>query len=219
MEIARPNTQSTDLHWQAGTPSLLLGGTCAVLAFVVMPFDLTLARWFHGCDLPGDLRRLIDYSEVFGHGIGVTLIVLTVARLDHRHWRVLGTLLLYSLMNGLLADVLKLVMRRRRPYNCDFSSLTSVWDTWITDTSQWSLRYDIMSFPSAHTATAVGLACGLSRLYPSARGMFFLFASLAALQRLFEQAHFPSDVLFAAGLALGMSSLLAQPWSLPSRWA
>jgi len=70
--------------------------------------------------------------------------------------------------------------------------------TWLTD----GLDRSLQSFPSAHTATAFGLAIGLVRIYPRARWLFFCLATLAAVQRLEAGAHFLSDV--CAGAALGL---------------
>ena len=56
-------------------------------------------------------------------------------------------------------------------------------------------------FPSAHAATAVGLAIALGVLYPRGRWLFIAFAFLAGLQRIEAQAHFASDVLAGAAVA------------------
>ena len=57
------------------------------------------------------------------------------------------------------------------------------------------------AFPSAHAASAVGLAVALSRFYPQGRPLFVGLAVLACLQRMTSGAHFLSDVL--AGAAIG----------------
>ena len=56
----------------------------------------------------------------------------------------------------------------------------------------------MQSFPSAHTATAVGLAIGLSWMYPRGRWLFAVFAALVACQRMQSCAHYLSDTLFGA---------------------
>ena len=62
-------------------------------------------------------------------------------------------------------------------------------------------RRAIQSFPSGHTATAVGLAFGLAWLYPRGRWLFAVFALLAAAQRVGSSAHYVSDTLAAAAMA------------------
>ncbi len=191
----------------------------ACAALLLMPFDVAIAEAIRECHLPGDLHRLVDYSEVFGHGIGVGLIIFTVAYLDARRWRVFVMLVIYSLGSGLLADAFKLSVARYRPFafEAQGGGALDTWIGWLPWLHGIALQYDKMSFPSAHTATAVGLACGLSRIYPRGSIMFALFACLAGMQRLFEQAHFPSDVAFGAALAFGLSAVLDRPWSITSR--
>ena len=58
------------------------------------------------------------------------------------------------------------------------------------------------SFPSAHTATAVGLAIALSWLYPRGRWMFATLALLVACQRIESGYHFASDTIFGAAVGL-----------------
>jgi membrane-associated phospholipid phosphatase len=68
--------------------------------------------------------------------------------------------------------------------------------------------WELQSFPSGHTATAVGLALALSSLYPGGRRLFALLAVLAASQRVLFDAHFLSDTLVAAGIACFVAAFL-----------
>ena len=58
----------------------------------------------------------------------------------------------------------------------------------------------LQSFPSAHTATAAGLAMGLAWLFPRGRWMFSALAALVACQRVVVGAHFPSDTMVGAAV-------------------
>ena len=62
--------------------------------------------------------------------------------------------------------------------------------------------HPLQSFPSGHTATAVGLTVGLIRLYPHGRHLFVALAVLAASQRMAASAHYLSDTV--AGAAIGL---------------
>ena len=64
------------------------------------------------------------------------------------------------------------------------------------------------SFPSGHTATAVGLAIALCWLYPQGCRLFAGLAVLVALQRIHSGAHFLSDTLVSAGLAVALAVVL-----------
>lgn len=146
--------------------------------------DRTLSDWLEVC-------------EIFGHGFGATLIVIAVAVLDPLKRRCVPWLLAASLGSGLVANLLKYAVPRTRPRDFDLSS-GSVWDTFVrTSQTSWGMH----SFPSAHTATAVGLAMMLSALYPRGRWFFAILAFLVGVQRVAVSAHFPSDVF--AGAAVG----------------
>ncbi len=203
-----------------GNTALWVASVIFVVATVMaLSIDMSVAGYFRVVKLPGDLRRCVGFSEVFGHGLGVTLLILTAAILDRRGWRCFVILSFYAFGSGLLADVLKTLIARSRPYYVADLSV-SVWDTfqgWLPILHGIDLRQGNTAFPSAHTATAVGLAIGLSRLYPRGRIMFSFFAMLTALQRITALAHFPSDTLGGAAAGCLWGATLSQPWSITTR--
>ena len=109
-----------------------------------------------------------------------------------------------------MADLLKLMVWRTRPRS--FEMEQSVWDSF--DGSLFVARFELdqlfdsaqHSFPSAHTAVAVGLAIALGRMYPRARGWFLFLSALCALNRTDGGAHFASDVCW--GACLGCFTIL-----------
>ena len=108
--------------------------------------------------------------------------------------------------SGLAAQLMKLTVLRQRPRSVADLQV-SVWSTfqgWFPFTSGGR---DLHSFPSGHTATAVGLAVGLSFLLPRGRWLFAIFAALAAMQRIESQAHFLSDTLAGGALACLIAGL------------
>ena len=160
--------------------------------------DYRLAQWSLAGHCPAALRKLCQLSEPFGHGIGVLAISLLVFQLDPlRRWSV-PRLLVISLGAGVAADMVKLFVARVRPRHFDLSAAHG------SDFSGWlpllGAGHTTQSFPSGHTAVAVGLAFGLSWLYPRGRWIFVALAVLASCQRIDEGAHFLSDSLFGAGL-------------------
>ena len=54
----------------------------------------------------------------------------------------------------------------------------------------------------------MGLALGMTRLYPHGRWLFLTFASLATLQRMVVGAHYPSDCLCGAAVGLVVAALV-----------
>lgn len=180
---------------------LVLAAACALL------IDIPVAVWARDVRLPGDLKRVIRLAEVFGFGATVVLIVVTAAAIDRRTWRVGLRLAASALGAGIIADGVKLLVARQRPSFADLdgAAMLDTFSTWLpainSDALASAYGYEWQSFPSAHSATAAGLAVGLALLYPRGRWLFAAFAALACFQRIDAQAHYLSDCL--AGAAIG----------------
>jgi membrane-associated phospholipid phosphatase len=63
------------------------------------------------------------------------------------------------------------------------------------------------SFPSSHASTSFAAAAAIGSAYPKARIPAYLIASLIAYSRVYNQRHYPTDVL--AGAAIGVLSARA----------
>jgi membrane-associated phospholipid phosphatase len=101
---------------------------------------------------------------------------------------------------GLVADVLKMLVTRVRPYRFDFQG--DVWSTfgeWLPIFGGGSRG---QSFPSAHVATAMAFAIVLGALYPAGRRVFLVLTVLVACQRVESGFHYLSDVLVGAAVGL-----------------
>ena len=194
--------------------SLLLA-LLAALAPLALLVDMPLTRFAKDRGTAGDLGHVVRLSEAFAHGSGVILILIAAAALDPRSWRVLPRLALGAYGAGWLADLLKLVLVRRRPATVDVNDVRETFVglfAWRNlETWQEALSRDIQSFPSGHAATAAGLACALSRLYPRASWFFVTLTVLACLQRIMARAHFLSDVLAGAAVGVLVNLLLELP--------
>ena len=142
--------------------------------------------------------HVVVWSEAFAHALGVGLVALAVYLLDPARRAAIPRLLTMSWGAGLTADLLKLSIRRLRPREFDY--VGGVFDTFGP---LWNVGHGHggQGFPSAHAASAVGLAVALCWLYPRGRFLFVGLAALACLQRIETGAHFLSDVL--AGAAIG----------------
>ena len=119
-----------------------------------------------------------------------------------RAWLLIGS----PAIGGLVAEVLKLLIRRERPevnaglYGFrDFSERT------------WSTAG--LALPSSHTLVAFGGAAMLARLYPRARWVGYTLAAGCAATRVLARAHFVSDVMLAAGTGWLVAWALSRRWS------
>jgi len=194
---------------------LLLFVGLVLAAVAALPIDCPLARWSAEGNCPGFLRDLLDSCEPFGRGFAPILVVLIIHQLDPARRWALPRVLACSLLSGLAADGIKILIVRTRPRSFDY--VGDVWTTfgsWFPLTSAGSAG---QSFPSGHTAVAVGLAMALIWLYPQGRRLFVALAVLVACQRVESSAHFLSDVLFGGAVGyLVANACLRAGW--PSGW-
>lgn len=197
----------------------------ALLAIAALAVDMPLQQFLRDHPPRGDVARTLMLCEFFGFGWTVAMIILAVWILDHKHildyrrWQVVPQLLLYAYGAGLVANLLKCFVARTRP-RClaDFSG--DVWSTFVgmPGLIDWQLwTSDIQSFPSGHSATAVGLAIGLGRYYPRGKWLFAVYAAMACMQRVVAEAHFLSDVIIGAAVAVAMASLI-EIFLIPRTW-
>ncbi len=180
--------------WPWLPPALL------VVAAMVMAADGSIAQWFLQSNYPKLLAEFIEVCEPFGNGFGVMLLALVVYQLDVAHRRALPRLLACSLGAGIAANGIKLVIARTRPYAFDFEGgALATFGGWFPFLRGGAA---VQSFPSGHTATAVGLAAALAWLYPRGRWTFAVLAVLVACQRMHSGSHYLSDVLVGGALGL-----------------
>jgi membrane-associated phospholipid phosphatase len=186
-----------------------------LLAFPALLVDVPLARWCLADHVPGDIERLLNAAEGFGHGLGVLLIIGVIHQLDPARRWTLPRLLAASLGAGMAANLVKMTIERARPHHFDFvGGALGSFGHWFPFASAGSGG---QGFPSAHTATAVGFAAALMVLYPRGRIVFALLAAMVACQRMASGAHFLSDTL--CGAAVGCLAAHAVLHSGPvARW-
>lgn len=168
---------------------------CAMLAI-----DVPVVRYLTSTRPRGFFRDLMNAVEVFGNGFGVALIVILIATLDPVRRRALPWIAGCAFGAGLFANVFKLLVSRDRPRVVELAD-ARFWDTFTGFLPLTSAGSNGQSFPSAHTATAAGLAVALAYFYPRGRWLFAALTFGVGFQRIFVGAHFPSDV--AIGCLLG----------------
>lgn len=188
MDVAGGNRTPSSWTWIAPLSCILAGAA-------VLPFDLRIAAMFQG-DRSSLMTGFWEISEVFGHGVGTVFILVAAMTLGSLPWRDLPWLVAGSLGAGMLANALKLCVSRTRPRDFDLIN-GSVWGTFIRNDHDLK---SMQSFPSSHTATAVGLAIVLSAVFPRGRYLFAGLAILVGAQRIATNAHFPSDVCIGAAV-------------------
>lgn len=187
-------------------PLLLSTLLAAALVPVTTLFDVSISRWFETNPMRGDLSTAIELSEVYAHGIGVIVILMLIWQLAPRKRWCIPRLATLAFGGGALAMVMKMFVLRVRPGNVNLhvASYDAAW-RWTFD---WKLNHvaafdsALRSFPSGHTAMAIGLTLGLCLMFPRGRVMFAVLMVLSMAEGMTSYAHFASDVM--AGLAIGM---------------
>lgn len=211
------------------TRTLGLAVACGLAGAICFAVDLPVAVWAATQPLPRELKRLLDLSEIFAHTTGVVALLAALAVIDPSRawsWRAsmspddtdfvtrprapFPRMIAATFTGGLVVDLIKLSVLRVRPRALDMAAASSAIDTF--DRAAAALPQpghgDLMSFPSGHAAVAAGFATMLAWRYPQGSAVFAVFAALAAAQRVFSSAHYPSDVCFGAAIGIAGAALL-----------
>jgi membrane-associated phospholipid phosphatase len=211
-EASRPGARRFGLRLSLKSPYPI-----GLAAFVLLlSIDIPLQRAIRSIPLRGFFRDLLDVAEVFGNGFGVVLVLVVIATLELRPKWIVPRIAACALGGAVAANIGKLLISRDRPWAVDLY-VAHLSDTYHRVLPLFSAGSRGQSFPSAHSATAAGLAVGLAMFYPRGRWLFATLALGVGVQRSFVNAHFPSDVV--AGLLLGYATarfiLVPRAWN---RW-
>jgi membrane-associated phospholipid phosphatase len=191
--------ESPWLPWRGDlVPLLRLPAFFLLLGCFAFAVDIQVSIWLPQRGLLNSLDEVLQVLESFGDAVGIVLFGVAMFLIDrHRRFAVVRVILA-AIGSGLVADVIKMLVWRTRPYDWQYTG--GVFDTfqgWLPFTGAGTGG---QSFPSAHVATSIGMALALSSVYPSGRGLFYTVTALVALQRVEVGAHFVSDTCFGAAV-------------------
>jgi membrane-associated phospholipid phosphatase len=223
LKLSDPATSaptSGDFHFRGTWKSAATAtAVLALLAAAAVPtVDGPLAVASMHTDLPHFVFTMIIHSEVFGDGCGVLFFFVAVWLLDPARRRCLPRLIACAYGSGLAVNVVKLFIARARP----FYWLEQQGGKGLPSFGEWlplgSNGTAWQSFPSGHTATAVGLALGLAALYPRGRVLFLAMAVLVGCQRVVNDMHYVADVLAAAIVAIWTTTAIFRSRTIARRF-
>ena len=162
-----------------------------------------------------NLTKVVNLCEAFSYGGTVVILIALTGRLDGAGARAMPRLFAGAFGGGLAANVLKLLVSRTRPKAADLEGPSvATFGDWLPFLGDSFGTHHYQSFPSAHTATAFGLATVLAAKYPRGGLFFFLLAAVAGLQRIQVMDHFASDVLCGAALGVLCGAICIHPRGL-----
>ena len=195
------------------------------VTLLAIPFDISIAQFFRAKRLPGELRTLVSFAEVFAHGLGVAAVLAVIFVGMEQRRRILRVIMCAA-VPGIIASFAKVIVGRQRPNSLKdlpdhvSESFVGFFPAFTQHAGEVGKLFDraVQSFPSGHSAVAVGLAIGLSWLFPRARFCFYLIATLAICQRLDSGAHYLSDTLASTALAIFIASRYVANHHWESQW-
>jgi len=210
------------VHFDSRWPTpLKVGLMLLLIGSVYMFVDAPLTRWLLENKiseklLRGDIRRESIWLEQYGQYVCTISVILAVALCDKEGRRKSLAIVIVCLLTVLVSYALKDLCGRSRPMMFDDLHLQPgqwVWGGIIQGITGGS---GYASFPSSHTTGAFALSAALAWYYPRARGIFYALATIVAGLRVLNTAHWLSDVLAGALIAVTVARLALNA-KLPGR--
>lgn len=175
--------------------------------FSYVYIDKPVAIFFH--DLAGSsVEHFFDFLTEYGEGfywIVYPGLIYIIYRLSLRYsagpvWlrnileknreyrmRVMGFIALTAIVSGLAVNIFKLIFARYRPV--EYLQNDNYGFSWF------DYGYRMASFPSGHSATALGVALALVLLFPRYLFLILPLGILIVFSRVVVTAHYLSDVV------------------------
>ncbi len=178
------------------------------IALSIAYLDRPIAYWARDLDpaIVGLCLRITGLGEAVWYlvPLGVAIPALYVAsartrdparaaRLRRLLWAAVFVFLAIAL-SGLLTDLLKLLFGRARPVLL----MREGYAGW----QPFALKGKLHAFPSGHANTVTALALAVGLLWPRLMKLVLLLATAVVLTRVAVGAHYLSDVIAGAGIAV-----------------
>ena len=184
----------------------------ALLVWGAFLLDKPLRQWVEANDTKAS-RNMMGRVSHFGDwpylmAVTVPLALLCAKLRKVRAMDILIMMIVASTLSGVLANCSRLTTGRTRPS----AKMEQGWYGLWHEGKLTIGRAKMNSFPSGHTATAVGLATPLVLLVPAAGVPLMVGALLVAASRIYVGAHHLSDVVVSTLLALVVGWLVVRFW-------
>jgi len=190
----------------------LIFSICAIVAIALaVPFDAMIARAMHALGIGPYLHSSQQLRDiVIAPGwYPFTLLVAAIVAFLHRDGLKASMFLLLTTASAASNEVFKWGVGRIRPFKLEGAGERLA----PFEFQPLRLAYvKNLCFPSGHTTLAFATAAALGMLFPRLRPLWYAVASVVAIERVAETAHWLSDVV--AGAALGIAGAYVVAWLL-----
>ena len=166
---------------------------------IVKRADVAVFSFFnckiHGRKLSAFMSMVTELgSLVFSILASMVLIVQ-----PHKAIRLIGiTMAISLLLSQMVVQSLKRIVNRERPYKA------------LEKSNPVKPTKCAYSFPSGHTSSAFCIALVLSYFIPVLSVIFFAFAFLVGLSRIYLGCHYPTDVLIGGVISFVSFSMISE---------
>ncbi len=200
------NTMPIWLRWVYYVVLFELG--LLICFWLEVPFFYNLAKLQHIRGIDQILRVMKEAGYYFTWIIiAVALVLIDFPKKIKHGYKFLrrGLFLLSSaLLSGLIAEILKIIIRRERPEPLFFTG--GNFRDWV---GSWWKSNDLGT-PSSHAMVAFGAAWALCIMFPQARLVWIFIGVGCAVSRMAHQAHLLGDVYLACVLSYIITKFLAR---------
>ncbi|RMH24593.1 MAG: phosphatase PAP2 family protein [Planctomycetota bacterium] len=192
----------------------MLGAGMVVAGLAALAVDPALSRWIRAIPITKDPARELAFLGQFGQLTSVVLVFVLIALLDPARWRRVFDWALAGGLIWVMTISLKMGLGRARPRVEDFAGrfMGPFRTVDLGNGPERAFGFgqastaDLWSMPSNHAAFAAVLAVLLACLYPRLRAFGWVLMGIVCFSRVQSGAHYVSDVLIGAGLAILVAS-------------
>jgi membrane-associated phospholipid phosphatase len=172
--------------------------------FVALLLDAPIAGWVHSTGIAYHVQhgrwwpKILKAPGDFRFNLIVAFLLVIVRQI---HWKQGVFVVCAGVMSGLNSP-LKWIVGRYRPFHPDPRQLRPFHLEPFWHGLHGLFHQGPLSFPSGHECTAFALAAALLVVWPRGGWIFVIVAFVTGLERIAENAHYPSDVVGAVGFSM-----------------